>query len=208
MRNLDASTFARLRNNYQKNRASIYLVKMNIAGDWAYITDADVEVNYGGATYYPGYITDESVDDIETTSSPKTNDVGIELDANENSFVPLFMGEGWINGSITIYEQHYDEQGLILTKNMFEGLLDSRDLDPEKKKVEVTAASVWADFDKAAGNRTNTKSQQRHYPGDTGFDHVAKARRKIYWGREAPSSSQAGSDTNDTNDRFQLSRFL
>lgn len=207
MKQFDPATLQRLKDNYRSERGSVYLVKIWIGGDWVYITDADAIISWGGADYYPGYITDESIDDIETTSEPNPNDVGIELDAKENSFVPLFMTEGWMNGSITIYEQHYDEQGLIFTKNVFEGLLDSRDLDPEKKKIEVTAASVWADFDKAAGNRTNTKSQQRHYPGDTGFDHVAKARRKIYWGREAPSSSQSGSDANDTNDRFQLPRL-
>lgn len=199
---LDATTLQRLKDNSVEGRASYYLVKMQINGEWVYITDADVPIDYAGATYQPGYIDDESIDDIETTSEPKTNDIGIEIDANENSFVPLFLGNNWMNGPVTIYEQHYDSQGLILTKNVFEGLIDSRDIDPEKKKILVNISSVWADFEKEAGIRTNTKSQQRHYAGDTAFDHVARAKRKIYWGKEAPASSRAGTNTRPDNNRF------
>ena len=139
---------------------------------------------------------------IETTSDPKTNDIGIEIDANENSFVPLFLNEGWMNGLVTIYEQHIDSEGVILTNNAFEGLLDSRDLDPEKRLILANIASVWADFDKEAGTRTNTKSQQRHYPTDTAFDHAAKAKRKIYWGRKAPSTASYGYNTTRPSNQF------
>ncbi len=202
MKQLDSITLQRLKENYRAGRKSIYLVKMKINGEWAYITDSDTEVDFAGATYYPGYIDDESIDDIETTSEPKTNDIGIEIDANENSFVPLFLNEGWMNGPVTIYEQHYDSLGLIFTSNVFEGLLDSRDLDPEGRKILANITSVWADFDKEAGTRTNTKSQQRNYPTDTAFDHVAKAKRKIYWGRKAPSSASYGYDTTRPRSKF------
>ncbi len=153
MKQLDSITLQRLKDNYRAGRTAIYL-KMKINGEWAYITDADTEVDFAGATYYPGYIDDESIDDIESTSEPKTNDIGIEIDANENSFVPLFLNEGWMNGPVTIYEQHYDDLGLIFTSNVFEGLLDSRDLDPEERKILANITSVWADFDKEASSVT------------------------------------------------------
>lgn len=202
---LDEITLNRLKDNYRAGRQSVYLIKMKIGSQWVYITDADLEVEYGGANYQPGYINDESLDDIETSSEPKTNDLTIDLDANENSFVALFLNEGWMNGPVTVYEQHRDELGVILTKNVFEGLIDSRDLDPEKKKISVVVASVWADFEKQSGIKTNTKSQQRHYVGDTAFDHVARAKRKIYWGRESPKSSQEGGYGTDGS-RFQPPR--
>lgn len=202
---LDEITLNRLKDNYRAGRRSVYLIKMKIGEQWVYITDADTEIEFGGAAYQPRYIDDESVDDIETTSEPKTNDLTIELDANENSFVALFLNEGWMNGPVTVYEQHRDELGVILTKNVFEGLIDSRDLDPEKKKISEVVASVWADFEKSAGIKTNTKSQQRFYSSDTAFDHVARAKRKIYWGRQAPSSLQEGG-FGGGGDRFQPPR--
>ena len=192
---LDEDTLQRLKNNSVEGRGAIYLVKIRVNSEWVYITDADAPISYAGATYSRGYISDESIDDIETTSEPKTNDLTIELDANEPSFVALLLNEGWMNGPVTVFEQHYDNEGLILTKNAFEGLLDSRSMDPEKKTISLTVSSVWSDFEKQAGIRTNTKSQQRIYSGDTGFDHAAKASRKIYWGREAPASSTAGTTT-------------
>lgn len=51
-----------------------------------------------------GYIDDESIDDIEIILELKINDIGIEIDVNENSFVLLFFNEGWMNGFVIIYE--------------------------------------------------------------------------------------------------------
>lgn len=189
---LSADLLSRLKNNFVEGRTAAYLIKMQINGDWLYITDLDTPVEYGGAIYQPGYISDESVDDIETTSEPKTNDINIELDANENSFIAYFLNEGWANGPVTIYEQHWDDQGVIYTKNVFEGLIDDFKADEKDRKVTEKVSSVWADFEKQAGIRTNSKSQQRFYPTDTAFRHVARARRKIYWGKKTPSPSLAG----------------
>lgn len=192
MISLTTDQLERLKDNYIAGRTAAYLIKKRINGDWLYITDRDTPIQYGGATYQPGYIDDQSVSDIEITSEPKTNDLDIDLDANENSFVAYFLNSGWANGPVTVYEQHWDDEGAILTKNVFEGLIDDFSMDEKSRKITEKVASVWADFEKQAGTRTNSKSQQRFYPNDTGFDHVARAKRKIYWGKKTPSPAMSG----------------
>lgn len=208
MMDLDSLTLSRLKNNYMQGRGARYLVKMFINSEWVYITTADTVIEYSGDSYYPGFISEESIDDIEVTSEPKTNDIGIKLDANDPSFVPLMLNSGWMNGPVTIFKQVFDDMGVIFTKNVFEGLLDTRDIEPEKRLIMAKVSSVWADFDKQAGIRTNTKSQQRYYAGDTAFDHVAKARRKLYWGRNAPSSGPHGQNVDSPGNRFPDPRIL
>jgi len=51
--------------------------------------------------------------------------------------------------------------------------------------VTVEVASHWADFDKTAGRRTNTHSQQLHFPNDTGFQFAGDAINDFLWGRTA-----------------------
>lgn len=181
----------RLKANYNEGRRSYYLVKMQIAGTWYYITDADSEIEYQGATYYPGYFSDGDLDDIETTSEPKVNDVTLKIGTYENSFKALFLGHGWMNGLVVIYEHHRDWQGEIFTKNIYQGLISDFGIDEPKETMEINISSIWADFEKTAGIKTNAKSQQRFYPNDTAFEHASLATNKIFWGRKSPDANAA-----------------
>ncbi|QJR79602.1 hypothetical protein CA267_001715 [Alteromonas pelagimontana] len=185
---LSTSQLDRLKRRANQGRTSIYLIKMKIAGTWYRLTDADMPITYNFEVYHPGYLNGDDIDDFETTSDPKTNDITIPLDANEKTFVALFLGSGWMNGEVIVYEHHRDDEGEIFTKNVYQGLLDDFSISEEKRQIDVNAASIWSDFEKTSGIRTNTASQQRFYPDDTGFRHVSKAQRKIYWGKEAPIS--------------------
>ncbi|WP_334029690.1 hypothetical protein [Alteromonas sp. P256] len=191
MKTLTADEIERLR-GYNPTRYQIYLVKMNINGNFIYLTDRDSPVSHAGAIYQPGYITADSIDDIEVTSEPSTNEFSLTLDVRDGAFIPYFLNKGWNNSEVTIYEQHGDESGVILTLNVFEGFIDSRDVIKKTRKIDVVLASVWADFEKQAGTKTNSGSQQKHFPEDTAFDHVARAKRKIYWGKNAPVASSSG----------------
>lgn len=186
---LTASKLARLKANYKAGRTSFYLIKMQLSGTWYYITDSDMAIEYNGDTYYPGYLADDDIDEVETTSEPTTNDINIKLNTEENSFLATFLSPGWMNGTVIIYEHHRDDEGEILTKNIYQGLIDSFSADEDDEVITVSVASVWADFEKTAGIKTNTQSQQRFYPDDTAFDHAAQASKTIYWGKKAPDAT-------------------
>lgn len=181
-----ASQLARLKADPNIN----HLIKFQIGNTWYYLTDADVPIDYGGATYVPGYLDSEQVGEIEVTSDPKTNDIPIDLEAHENTFVGLLLSSDWMNKPLTIYKYIWDDQGEILTKNAFQGLLSDFELSESSQTVSIIVSSIWADFEKTAGIRTNPASQNRWYPGDTAFKHAVQAMKKIYWGKAAPDDGQ------------------
>ena len=204
MKDLSASEIERLK-GYNPTRYQTYLVKMNINGNFIYLTDRDAPVFFGGAHYQPGYIAADSIDDIEVTSEPSTNEFTLTLDTRDGAFIPYFLNKGWNNSEVTVYEQHGDAQGVIITLNVFEGFIDSRDINVKSKRIDVVLASVWADFEKQSGTKTNSGSHQKHFPNDTAFDHVARAKRKIYWGKNAPVASSNGGSGG--SDRFDAPRM-
>lgn len=175
-----------------KDKPSInHLVQFQIGDTWYYLTDADIPIDYAGATYVPGYLDSEQIGDIEVTSEPKTNDISIDTQAHENTFVGLLLSGDWMNKPLTIYKHIWDEQGAILTKNAFQGLLSDYELTEENNVASLVVSSIWADFEKTASIRTNPVSQQRYYPGDRAFEWAVQAMKKVYWGKANPN----GNDT-------------
>ena len=184
---LSPDKFARLKKNSSINRKAALLLSIEIDKVWYHLTDLDTEIEYGGKTYIPGYFTEESLDEFETTSEPKTNDLNIEIYLHDGAFIPLLLNAGWLNGNVEILEHHWDEQGEILTKCGYKGFIDDFSLSEKSHTAVIKVSSVWADFERESGIRTNVESQARHYEGDTAFRHVARAERKIYWGKENPN---------------------
>jgi hypothetical protein len=165
-----------------------YLLEFTIGATTYRLSNTDsTEVN-GLNQYIPGFI--DEMPDIEITSDPKTNDVSIELADPERIFITAFLSQPWMNRTCTIFKVIEDKNGdVILTKNAFQGFLSDFSINSEQSTIEITASSIWADFEKTAGIKTNAKSQQRYYPTDTAFEHSSKAIEKVYWGKDAPGVS-------------------
>lgn len=169
-----------------------YLIKKQIGSTLYHLTNKDIEIEYDTDTYLPGFI--QSIDDIEVTSEPRTNTISIELGTHDNTFVPLYLGGEFRNKPLTIFKHFYNADGPILTKNVFKGLLTNYSQDVENDTLTISVESVWADFEKQTGIKTNVDSHQRFYPSDTGFRHVVPSSKKIYWGVLAPGNgSTSGS---------------
>lgn len=169
------------------------LIKFQLSSTWFYFTTSDQEVTYAGNTYLPGIVLD--VDDIEITSEPRTNTINVTCTTQQNSIVGLVLGGNWMNKSFTIYKHFYNSAGEIFTKIAFEGLLSEYEYEPEDHEISFSVESIWADFEKTIGIKTNPVSYNRFFNA-TGFRHASNAINKIFWGREAPSESgQVGGGT-------------
>jgi len=182
-----AAQLARLKGKPRIN----HLVQFQIGDTWYYLTDADIPIDYAGATYVPGYLDSEQIGDIEVTSEPKTNDISIDTQAHENTFVGLLLSGDWMNKPLTIYKHIWDDQGEILTKNAFQGLLSDFEITEEDNVASLVVSSIWADFEKTASIRTNPSSQQRFYPGDRAFEWAVQAMKKVYWGKASPTAAES-----------------
>lgn len=173
--------------------SSNYLYAIQLGSTNYYLSDGDAEHTFGSETFIPGYIADET-EDIEVTSEPKTNDMDIVLLTHNSTFLTDILAGGWMNKPVQIYRRFHKDGATILTLTVFKGLISSYSISEKDHTVTLTVASIWADYEKRAGMRTNVTSHQVHYPGDTGMRHAANATKKVYWGIESPISASNNSD--------------
>jgi hypothetical protein len=50
--------------------------------------------------------------------------------------------------------------------------------------ISIVSSSVFYDFERVTGRRTNDKSQQTIFPGDRGMEFSTSAIGDIKWGRD------------------------
>lgn len=170
-----------------KDRARvIYLLSFNVGGQDYYYTNTDHTYTYNGNVYLQGVLQD--FDEIETTSEPRTNDVEFSLFDPDLLLSAIFLNDPYMNKQCSIIEVILDSNGEeILTETVFEGFISEAVVRFEMNMVTPVVSSIFADFEKESGTRTNPNSQQRWYPNDTAFEHSVKAKEKLYWGKDAPS---------------------
>lgn len=177
---------AALINTLKEGFEFVHLVKFKINTTDFCLTDAEDSISYDGNNYVPGFI--DEIGDIEQTNEPKMGDINPIIYSADNSFTGLFLSENWMNKPFEVRRQIYNKRGgLVDTVVVFSGYVSSFDIDHEDSRIKLTVSSVWADFEKTSGTRTNLSSQQRHYPDDWAFRHSASAVKKIPWGKPGVS---------------------
>jgi len=170
-----------------------YLVKFSAGASTYRFTTSDSTETYNSETYIPGYLDYNAIEDVEVTSDPRINNTKIGIDAADNTILSAFLSGGWMNKPCQIIKVITSTDGVpILTKVAFDGLLSDFSIDANKSKVTLTVSSIWADYQKVSGIKTNPKSQQRYYATDTAFEHSQSAMKKLYWGADAPRNIGSG----------------
>ena len=176
------------------------LVKMQIGDTWYYLTNGDREFSYFGRLYQPKLLS--SISDIEITSEPTLSDVDIELNTQDRTIQDAILSDVWMNKPVTTYKVRHDGQHYVFfDKVEFQGLISSYSIDDNRKTLTLTVSSIWADYEKQVGIKTNLQSHQRHYPNDTAMRHSANAIKKIYWGKDDPTRKNTNGSTSPGYDR-------
>ena len=170
-----------------------HLLAFRLGSQMFYLTDSDTVIDHGGDKYVPGFV--KEIGEIEQTSTPRLNEIQPQLHAIDQTFVGLFLSENWMNGPFTVSQIVWDEvgetAGLI---QLFNGLMTDISIDEQNSSITVSVTSVWADFEKSSGIKTNVASQQRHYPECTGFRWGAQAGEDIPWARPGNNPPLPGND--------------
>ncbi|GBL02927.1 hypothetical protein [Glaciecola sp. KUL10] len=165
----------------------VYLLSFEIGNTTYRFSSGDAEVYHAANPYYPGFI--DEMPDIEITSQPTTNDISIDFYDESKVLSTALLSQNWMNKPLKATKQILDANGnVILNKIAFQGYLSDFSIDAQKSITEITASSIWADFEKTSGIKTNAKSQQRYYPNDTAFEHSQSAVDKVYWGKDGPKT--------------------
>lgn len=177
----------------------ILTCKLKLGSTFYYITNDDLPYVFGGNTYQPSYLKD--VGEIELTGTPKTEDTNIVIDGTDSVFFGLIQSQNWMNQSVIVTSLVCDaDNTLILSKVAYDGLISDFSISTNGEyELTLKVSSIWKDFEKTSGIKTNYQSQSRHYPTDTAFEHSAKATKDIQWGKE---STRARSNTTVNTSKF------
>lgn len=168
----------------------INLVQLDIIpGDPTYITDAPVDISYGGNTYQSmkGML---GINDIKEEEDLKVESVDITLSAVESDNVKLFLDYDYIDRRVLIHravigKSNYDIIGDPIL--VFDGRLDqprlAENFQNRTATLAVSASSHWSDFNAIGGRHTNSSEQKVLFPGDTFFDKATETQKDVKWGK-------------------------
>lgn len=128
-----------------------------------------------------------SFDTISETGQARVNQVNFTLSGASNTITNLFLNNDYVDRRIVIYRMFYNNESVIIGTPvmLFDGEMTSFSINESgtTSTVNVTSSSVFYDFDRIAGRRTNSASQQMHFPNDKGMDFASAVDDRIKWGK-------------------------
>ena len=144
----------------------------------------------GGAQTYTSNGNLLSFDLIQETGEAKVNQLNISLSGCSQTFTDLFLNNAYVDKRVVIYRVFFDDQLQIISTPvmMFDGEIQSFSINEtgETSTVFVSSASVFYEFEKVNGRRTNETSQQGFFPNDRGMHYSSLTLDDILWGKPAP----------------------
>ena len=152
-----------------------------------YLTDAQFDVPYDGNTYLTsGHIL--KIGDVTESASMRVGTLNITLSAVDQTYVSLFLSTDHIDLQLRYWKAILDDTYAIIGDPIlyFDGRIGGFTINESASKSEIpfSSASHWANFDTIAGRKTNSNSQQIHFPGDLFFAFASQNQQNIPWGRK------------------------
>jgi hypothetical protein len=163
---------------------SLYFTSSNIDIDFDSNTAPDSGTNTylaQGQFLYFGNITE--------SSDLRVGQVDLTFTAVDTTTVALLLNNNYMNKRVVIYRAILDEDYSFTSDDVFT-VFDGRIMNYNIRETESTAtvtmtvASLFADFERKNGRRTNNASQQRVFSSDLGMNFSAEIVKDIKWGRK------------------------
>jgi hypothetical protein len=151
-----------------------------------YSTDYFSEISYGAYTY------DASEYLLEVGSPTESQDLRVNsltlvFSNVGQTYLSAFLNNDWLNRNATIQKAVIQNGTVVGTPIMaFSGKISGFQVSEtgSTSELSVSISSHWADFQKKAGRRTNSNSQQFYFSGDLGFEYASSLVRDLKWGKK------------------------
>ena len=128
-----------------------------------------------------------SFDTITETGEAKVNQVNMNLSGASSTITNLFFNNDYVDRRVVIYRVFYDKNFTFIGSPvmLFDGEIQSYIVNEtgSASQLSVTSASVFYDFERSNGRRTNETSQQAVFPADKGMEWSALTTDDISWGK-------------------------
>ena len=173
---------------YLENQSQIKvgLVEINTASSTVYYTDAPFDIDYNSNTYQAqgNWL---SVGDIEENNDLVITKCFLSISGLLSANITTFANSSIINKSVVLYTAFLDPTNnsivgtpVITFKGKITGYTVSN--AATTATIELEVSSLFANFEKVTGRRTNTASFQREHPNDNGMAFSHTTTQDIQWG--------------------------
>lgn len=164
-----------------------HLLKIELSTP-ALLTNHYRDLTFNSETYLAnGALT--KIPTVKDSLQIKSNIIPFELTSANQAYMSMFLTENPTNAKLTLWAAFVDETSTILADPIeaFAGYVDdwesSENIETNDSSIVLNAASIWGDFEKMAGRKTNSPSQQIYYPDDSGFEFAAQIVKDLKWGK-------------------------
>ena len=128
-----------------------------------------------------------SFDTIRETRDIKTNQINLGLSGTSSTFTNIFLNNDYVDTRVVIYRAFLNSSMQIIDSPvmLFDGEIQSFSINETGKTstVGVVCSSVFYEFEKINGRRTNESSQQQFFPNDRGMQYSSLTVEDIKWGK-------------------------
>ena len=165
----------------------VSLIKIEFPTGDLFVTDGARDTGYDGDVYLAdGGVL--KIGSVQESAALRVGTLSITFSGVDNTTYPaLFLTDDYMHAPISYWKAIQTDYHTLVGDPIlyFQGNLSGYKMDEKggKSTVSVTCASHWANFEAVNGRRTNSNSQQIHFPNDLGFDFASVAVENILWGR-------------------------
>jgi hypothetical protein len=168
------------------------IVELFLPGGTQRLTNAGFDIvtttTTGGSGTFSANGEFLSFDLVSETLEARVNQINVVLSAASNTFTNLFMNNDYLNSRVCVHRVFFDSsfQQVNNPLLLWDGEIVGYRITENTKSstISIVSSSVFYDFERVVGRRTNDKSQQTIFPGDRGMEFSTMAIGNIKWGRD------------------------
>jgi hypothetical protein len=160
-----------------------------------YLTTAPINITYdsasapdSGANTYLAQGQFLQFSQVAESSDIRINQLIMTFTAVDTTTLALLLNDDYINTRVVIYRALLDDDYAFTSDDvftLFDGKITGYQIREEEttSTIQIIVASMFADFERVNGRKTNPASQKLHFPDDEGMQYSASIVKDMKWGR-------------------------
>tara|TARA_B100000965_G_scaffold320970_1_gene282131 strand:+ start:815 stop:1396 length:582 start_codon:yes stop_codon:yes gene_type:complete len=160
-----------------------------------YLTTAPINITFdsasapdSGANTYLAQGQFLQFSQVAESSDIRINQLIMTFTAVDTTTLALLLNDDYINTRVVIYRALLDDDYAFTSDDvftLFDGKITGYQIREEEttSTIQIIVASMFADFERVNGRKTNPASQKLHFPDDEGMQYSASIVKDMKWGR-------------------------
>ena len=160
-----------------------------------YLTTAPINITFdsasapdSGANTYLAQGQLLQFSQVAESSDIRINQLIMTFTAVDTTTLALLLNDDYINTRVVIYRALLDDDYAFTSDDvftLFDGKITGYQIREEEttSTIQIIVASMFADFERVNGRKTNPASQKLHFPDDEGMQYSASIVKDMKWGR-------------------------